>query len=121
MKIYLSLISCLIMGITLSATPEVVSSDPVGTWSTLVKGVPDMGDIKGTMTISKSGNSFSVMLASDAGSAPLSNVQIKDNKITGQIDIQGVILKLSGTFTNNEFKGRWESEFGVFTITGQKQ
>lgn len=122
MKIFMSLCTIFLLTITLNATTiETITTDPIGTWKTLVKDVPDMGDLKGTMKITKDGDTYKVMLASDAGEAELQKIVLKDNKLTGEINLQGVALKLIGSFDDDKFSGRWKSEYGIFNVTAEKE
>ena len=121
MKFLLSVCTLFLFAFTTTTAAAELSTDPIGKWKMVVKDVPDMGDVKSTMTISKTDDGYSISLSSDIGAADLEKVVLKDGKLTGQIDMQGVLLKLSGSFDGDSFSGRWESEYGAFPVTAEKE
>jgi len=95
--------------------------DPVGTYDFIVTDIPDMEDVKGTMTVSKSGNGIKVNFSSSAGDIDLVDAKLDGDKLTGTIEAQGILLKLRGSFTADGFKGQFDTEFGALSFTASKK
>ena len=95
--------------------------DPVGTYDFEVTDIPDQADVKGTMVVSKVDGKVKVNFSSSAGEIELADAKLDGHKLTGKIDVQGVVLKLTGKFTSNGFEGQWNSEFGALPITASKK
>ncbi|GEM_PF-1361044 len=94
---------------------------PVGTYDFEVTDIPDQPDVKGTMVVSKVDGKIKVIFDSSAGEIELADAKLDGHKLTGKIDVQGIVLKLSGKFTDSGFEGQWNSEFGALPITASKK
>jgi len=95
--------------------------DPVGTYEFEVTDIPDQPDVKGTMVVSKEDGKLKVNFNSSAGDIDLADAKLDGHKLTGSIDVQGIVLKLSGKFTSDGFEGQWNTEFGALPITATKK
>ena len=104
---------------TLDAAPTL--HDPVGTYEFEVTDIPDQPDVTGTMVVSRVDGKIKVNFSSSAGDIDLADAKLDGHKLTGSIDVQGIVLKLSGKFTESGFEGQWNSEFGALPITASKK
>lgn len=95
--------------------------DPAGTYAFEVTDIPDQPDVKGTMVVSKVDGKVKVTFDSSAGEIELADAKLDGHKLTGKIETQGIVLKLSGTFTSSGFEGQWNTEFGALPITATKK
>ena len=95
--------------------------DPVGTYEFEVTDIPDQADVTGTMVVSRVDGKLKVVFNSSAGEIELADAKLEGHKLTGKIDVQGIVLKLSGKFSGDNFDGQWNSEFGAIPITASKQ
>ncbi|MFK7983043.1 MAG: hypothetical protein AB8G86_23890 [Saprospiraceae bacterium] len=95
--------------------------DPVGTYEFEVTDIPDQADVTGTMVVSRTDGKLKVVFDSSAGEIELADAKLEGHKLTGKIDVQGIVLKLSGKFSGNNFEGQWNSEFGALPITATKK
>ena len=95
--------------------------DPVGTYEFEVTDIPDQPDVTGTMVVSRVDGKLKVVFNSSAGEIELADAKLEGHQLTGKIDVQGIVLKLSGKFSGDNFEGQWNSEFGAIPITASKQ
>ena len=95
--------------------------DPVGTYEFEVTDIPDQPDVTGTMVVSRVDGKLKVVFNSSAGEIELADAKLESHKLTGKIDVQGIVLKLSGKFSGDNFDGQWNSEFGAIPITATKK
>ena len=94
--------------------------DPfVGTWDYVVRDTPD-GDVKGTLIISKTTDTYAAMLSSDQGEADLNGFSIEDNAMSGTFDFQGYELTMKGTFNGKMLKGDIGVEYMSFPLEATK-
>jgi hypothetical protein len=104
---------------TTAATPLV--GDHTGTYEFVVSDIPDQDDVEGTMTVSKKDGKVSVNFSSSAGDIDLEDVKLEGDKLTGSIEVEGLVLKLSGKFTKDGFKGQFDTEYGAMGISAEKK
>ncbi len=97
-----------------------IDGNPIGVWKFTVTGVPE-GNVKGTMTVRKKGDSYEVQFSSSAGVTNLADVVYKDNKLSGKLTVEEYItLDFSGTFDGAKFTGKFGSDYGDFPITASR-
>ena len=73
------------------------------------------------MVVSRVDGKLKVVFNSSAGEIELADAKLEGHQLTGKIDVQGIVLKLSGKFSGDNFEGQWNSEFGAIPITASKQ
>ena len=95
--------------------------DPVGTYAFEVTDIPDQADVTGDMVVSKEGGKVKVVFTSAMGEIELMDAKLDGHKLTGKIEAQGIVLKLSGKFSGDSFEGQWNSEVGALPITATKK
>ncbi len=95
--------------------------DPVGTYEFEVTDIPDQADVTGEMVVSRTDGKLKVVFSSALGEIELTDAKLDGHKLTGKIEAQGIVLKLSGTFSGDSFKGQWNTEFGALPITATKK
>lgn len=91
--------------------------DPSGTYDFEVTDIPDQADVKGTMVVSKENGAVKVTFSSSAGEIDLQDAKLDGHKLTGKFEVQGVLIKLKGTFTSKGFEGQLDTEFGAMGVT----
>jgi len=120
-KLLFSLTLCFSFLFANATTTTIIDHDPVGTYEFTVTDIPDQADVKGEMIVAKTDGVVTVTFTSSAGDASLSDVKLDGHKLTGKLEMQGIILKLSGTFSGDKFEGQWNTEFGALPITAAKK
>jgi len=120
-KILLTFSLCLSFLFANALDTPITLHDPVGTYDFEVTDIPDQADVKGTMVVSRVDGKIKVNFNSSAGDIDLADAKLDGHKLTGKIDVQGIVLKLSGTFTSNGFEGQWNTEFGALPISASKK
>jgi len=110
----LTLFSFLILT-SVDAAP--VIHDPSGTYDFEVTDIPDQADVKGTMVVSKENGAVKVRFSSSAGEIDLQDAKLEGHKLTGKFEVQGILIKLKGTFTSNGFEGQLDTEFGAMGVS----
>lgn len=104
-----------------SVNAEILTHDPSGTYDFEVTDIPDQPDVKGTMVVSKENGAVKVKFSSSAGEIDLQDAKLDGHKLTGKFEVQGIMIKVKGTFTSNGFEGQLDTEFGAMGITGTKK
>lgn len=120
-KMLFTLTLCLSFLLVNTVDAATTIHDPSGTYEFEVTDIPDQPDVKGTMVVSKVAGKVKVSFNSSAGEIELADAKLDGHKLTGKIDVQGIVLKLSGNFTSNGFEGQWNSEFGALPITATRK
>ncbi len=110
-----ALLSLLFVSTTDAST---IIHDPSGTYDFEVTDIPDQADVKGTMVVSKENGAVKVTFSSSAGELELQDAKLDGHKLTGKFEVQGVLIKLKGTFTSKGFEGQLDTEFGAMGISG---
>lgn len=95
--------------------------DPVGTYEFEVTDIPDQADVTGEMVVSKENGKVKVVFTSAMGEIELTDAKLDGHKLTGKIEAQGIVLRLSGKFSGDSFEGQWNSEVGALPITATKK
>ncbi len=106
MKNSTSLLFAIIFGIFLisgCASTKKLASAYVGKWNYDLQ--TPQGNISGNMEIKEAGKDFSGALNSDMGSVDLTDLLIKDGKLTAKFEVQGNEMDLKGDFQGDEFNG----------------
>ncbi len=91
--------------------------DVSGTYDFVVTDIPDQADVKGTMIVSKENGAVKVIFSSSAGEIELQDAKLDGHKLTGKFEVQGVQIKLKGTFSGKEFEGQLDTEFGAMGVS----
>ena len=95
--------------------------DPVGTYAFEVTDIPDQPDVTGDVVVSREDGKLKVVFSSAMGEIELADAKLEGDKLTGKIEAQGIILRLSGKFSGDSFEGQWNSEVGALPITATKK
>lgn len=120
-KMLFSLTLCFSFLFAATTNAATLDHDPVGTYAFTVTDIPDQADVKGDMIVARSGDEVTVKFSSSAGDAALSDVKLDGHTLTGKLEMQGIILKLKGSFDGDKFEGQWNTEFGALPITAIKK
>jgi len=98
-----------------------LNHDPSGTYDFEVTDIPDQADVKGTMVVSKENGAVKVTFSSSAGEIELQDAKLDGHKLTGKFEVQGVQIKLKGSFSGNNFEGQLDTEFGAMGVSATKK
>tara|TARA_B100000949_G_C14070249_1_gene361491 strand:- start:73 stop:471 length:399 start_codon:yes stop_codon:yes gene_type:complete len=90
-----------------------------GNYEFLVKDTPD-GDYTGTLTIRKGDNGYEGKLFTEGTNYEILNLQIENNKMTGNFTFQYVDLYFQVEFTGENFSGLIFADGQGFELTGTK-
>ncbi|MEM1124545.1 MAG: hypothetical protein AAGJ18_29170 [Bacteroidota bacterium] len=120
-RMLLSLGLCLCFLFTVKANIVLPNVDHTGTYEFVVSDIPDQPDVKGTMVVSKTGDEVKVKFSSEVGEIYLSNTKLEGDKLSGKIDVQGIVLNLRGTFSDDGFEGQFNTEYGAMGISATKK
>ncbi|MGQ0538960.1 MAG: amidohydrolase family protein [Gemmatimonadaceae bacterium] len=95
-----------------------------GTWTLTTKS--PQGDVKGTLTIDQSGDSFEGTMTTQFGTSPITNGTISGNAVSWSISInagpQPITVQYEGTVEGDRMTGRANvGEFGSFPFSGQRR
>lgn len=102
-----------------SSSKKVVYT-PVGSWNYVVSNTPQ-GNIKGTMIITETDNSFVGSLNTSAGKIDLKNVEIVENGLNASFYYQGYQFSLKGMFEGENFNGNVSFSDGQFPIMASRE
>ncbi|MEM6320712.1 MAG: hypothetical protein AAF960_23795 [Bacteroidota bacterium] len=118
---FLILSLCLSCLFTSQAMTIPTFADHTGTYEFVVSDIPDQPDVKGTMVVSKTGDEVKVKFSSEVGEVYLSNTKLEGDKLSGKIEVQGLVLSLKGTFSDGGFEGQFNTEYGAMGISATKK
>ena len=117
----LGFLACFLLVISFSAQANTLH-DPVGTYEFTVTDIPEQADVTGTMVVSKEEGAVKVKFtAATSGETYLQNAKLDGHNLTGEINVQGIVLKLSGKFSGDKFTGNFMTEYGSMGITAEKK
>ena len=100
---------------TTNATP--IIHDVSGTYDFVVTDIPDQADVKGTMVVSKENGAVKVIFSSSAGEIELQDAKLEGHKLSGKFEVQGIQIKLKGSFSGKDFEGQLDTEFGAMGVS----
>lgn len=113
------ILSFALIWLTGCASSKTMAYDPAGTWNYTVTGTPN-GDVNGKLILSKNGDNYTGEMQSAEGSASLDNLQIEDQKLTANLNYQGMDLTVSGTFEGDNFDGEVAAGYDSFDMTASR-
>ena len=90
-----------------------------GNYEFLVKDTPD-GDYTGTLTIRKGDNGYEGKLFTEGTNYEILNLQIENNKMTGNFTFQYMDLSFEAKFTGENIAGFIFADGQGFELTGTK-
>lgn len=102
------------------ATSKKVADISVGEWEYVLRDTPN-GDVEGTFTITKDGDSYSGALHTAEGDAPLNNVAVENNELTSTFDYSGYTIDMTGVFSGDTFTGKCSVEYNDFPMTAVRK
>ena len=73
------------------------------------------------MVVSREDGVLKVKFSSSAGEIDLQDAKLEGHKLTGKFEVQGILIKLKGDFSGNNFEGQLDTEFGSMGVTATKK
>jgi hypothetical protein len=99
-----------------------VAKDPhaqyLGDWEYVVEELPV--DIDGTMTLSKEEGVLKALLSNPMGDMELDAVSIVDGVFKAELDADGTLVEMEGTFEGDAFAGYLSAQGADFVMKAKK-
>jgi hypothetical protein len=91
-----------------------------GSWDYAVQDVP-VEYSSGVLHVSKNGKVYEVNLELTVGNLPANNVNVKKNKLTFSVDLEGGMVDVALIMDGDSFKGESVTADGIFVLEGKRR